>query len=51
MSGFGIMTWVDGRRYEGFFLNNKFDQEGKFTFRDGKIYEGGFKNGKKEGNG
>ncbi len=51
MSGYGIMTWQDGRKYEGYFSNNKFSKEGKFTFKDGKIYEGGFMNGKKHGPG
>ena len=42
VSGYGVMTWFDGRKYEGYFLNNRFNKEGKYTFRDGKVFEGTF---------
>lgn len=35
MSGFGVMKWGNGQRYEGYFLNSKYQGEGTLTLLDG----------------
>lgn len=40
MNGFGKFKWMDGRFYEGEFLNDKKHGNGKMTWLGGKIYEG-----------
>ena len=40
MEGKGIFTWLDGRRYEGEYKNDKKEGFGVFLFRDGRVYEG-----------
>ena len=40
-----------GCKYEGDFLNGKFDGVGKYLWPDGSIYEGEFKESKLEGKG
>jgi hypothetical protein len=47
--GYGLMTYSDGRIYEGDYKNNLKEGNGKLTFADGLIYEGEFKNNKNEG--
>lgn len=39
------MTYLDKRRYEGYFRNNMYNGKGLLTFADGSSYEGDFKNG------
>ena len=51
MDGRGIFTWLDGRRYEGEYKNDKKEGYGVFMFRDGRVYEGEWKNGKQHGRG
>lgn len=51
MHGKGVLEWNDGRKYDGDFINNKFDGEGKYFYRNGNIYTGPFKQGKKHGKG
>ena len=46
MDGFGVMTWPDGRKYEGEYLNDKKNGYGIFIWKDGKEYRGYWKNGK-----
>ena len=36
MHGYGILTWKDGKRYEGDFFNDKREGHGKFTWADGR---------------
>ena len=46
MHGKGILTWKDGRFYDGEFNFDKKHGQGKYTFADGKWYDGGWINGK-----
>ena len=46
MHGKGILTWKDGRCYDGEFNFDKKHGQGKYTFADGKWYDGGWINGK-----
>jgi hypothetical protein len=48
--GYGLMTYSDGRIYEGDYKNNLKEGNGKLIFADGLIYEGEFKNNKHQGN-
>lgn len=38
MEGKGVFTWVDGRKYEGEYLDDKKHGYGKFIWPDGRIY-------------
>ena len=50
-NGEGKEFYKDGKiKYEGNFLDDKYDGEGKFYDENGEIYIGQFKNGKKNGN-
>jgi len=40
MEGQGVFTWVDGRKYEGEYLDDKKHGYGKFVWPDGRIYKG-----------
>jgi hypothetical protein len=40
MNGYGITTWVDGRSYEGEYLNDKKHGFGTFLWPDGRKYVG-----------
>ena len=51
MEGKGVFTWLDGRRYEGDYKNDKKEGYGVFTFRDGRVYEGQWKDSKQHGRG
>jgi len=46
MHGKGFFTTDDGRKYIGFYLNDKKHGYGEYTFADGKKYNGLFNNGK-----
>jgi hypothetical protein len=46
MHGYGLLTWKDGKKYEGYFVNDKREGQGKFTWKDGRIYDGMWKDGK-----
>lgn len=35
MHGKGVFTWPDGRRFEGFYINDKKHGDGLFTWPDG----------------
>ena len=49
--GFGIKTWANGSRYEGYWQNDKMHGEGTFKWDKGDIYQGSYKNGLREGKG
>ena len=62
MHGKGIITWADGRKYEGGYFNDKKHGYGVFTWyyvfmfikslrADGRSYKGNWENGKQHGNG
>ena len=40
------MTFASGDRYEGHYVNDKFEGQGAVTFADGDKYDGQWKNGK-----
>lgn len=42
LSGQGVFAYADGSKYEGSFLDGKFEGEGKFFFANGERYEGRF---------
>jgi hypothetical protein len=48
LQGLGIATYVDGRRFEGWFKKNK-AVKGKVTWRNGDMYEGEFKGDRMNG--
>jgi hypothetical protein len=37
------------KTYEGQFVGNQFNGQGRLTYKDGRRYEGSFKSGKKHG--
>ena len=45
--GYGKYIFVHGERYEGGWLNNKFDGDGTYFYKDGALYIGQWKNSKK----
>ena len=47
--GRGIQVWIDGSKYEGYWLNDKANKKGKLIHSDGDIYEGEWKDDKAEG--
>ncbi len=40
MHGKGKITWIDGRKYEGEYKNDKKDGYGIFEWSDGRKYVG-----------
>jgi hypothetical protein len=46
MHGFGVLIWKDGKKYEGNFVNDKREGQGKFMWKDGRVYDGAWKDGK-----
>ena len=50
-TGYGLMTWADGRRYEGNWLGSKCTGFGILTHKDGRRYEGEYVNDKMQGRG
>ena len=51
MHGFGVYTWLDGRRYEGLYAHNKKHGQGTYTYSDGSKYSGQWSNGLQHGAG
>jgi len=49
MSGKGVLTFENGDKYDGYFKNDKFHGEGRFSHSDGSISTGIFEQGKKHG--
>ena len=47
--GRGIQIWIDGTKYEGYWLDDKANIKGKLIHSDGDIYEGEWKDDKVEG--
>ena len=47
--GQGTMTYENGNKYEGQWVNDKKEGEGTMTYADGAKYEGQWVNDKKEG--
>ena len=46
-----MYKWVDGRKYDGEWNNNKMHGFGVFEWPDGRKYTGGYVEDKKEGEG
>lgn len=51
MHGKGVMTWPDGRKYDGDFFMNMMQGSGVYHWPNGRIYEGEFYNNKQHGTG
>lgn len=51
LSGQGIFAYPDGSKYEGSFLNGKFEGSGTFYFSNGDKYVGNFKENYPDGEG
>ena len=51
MHGYGIMTWNDGRIYEGEYADDLRQGFGSFFWADGRKYIGKWENGKQHGKG
>ncbi len=49
ISGIGIYSWLDGRKYEGEWKNNNMEGIGIYTWNDGRKYEGMYRDDKKHG--
>ena len=49
--GRGIQTWIDGSRYEGYWVNDKANVRGKLIHADGDVYEGEWLDDKAHGYG
>ena len=49
--GRGIQIWLDGSRYEGYWVNNKANGRGRLIHADGDVYEGEWLNDKAHGKG
>ena len=47
--GRGIQVWLDGTKYEGYFIDDKANKQGKLTHPNNDIYEGEWNNDKAEG--
>ena len=46
MHGKGVFTWIDGRKYEEEYINDKKQGKGVFEWPDGRKYDGEWLNGK-----
>ena len=46
MHGKGTFLWLDGRKYEGHYVDDKKEGHGLFYWADKRRYDGGWKNGK-----
>lgn len=47
--GFGVQTWQDGAKYEGFWENDKAKGRGRFNHVEGDVYDGEWDNDKAHG--
>ena len=45
------MTWTDGTRYQGQFINGKMDGRGLKTWPNGNTFDGMFRNNLQHGSG
>ena len=50
-NGYGTLSWFDGDKYSGSFVNGVRDGNGRYEFSDGDVYEGSFVNGQIQGYG
>ena len=41
--GSGVLVWVDGSQYEGYWKNDEANDEGTFYWPDGRKYKGEWK--------
>lgn len=46
MNGHGLLIWIDGKKYNGEFVNDKREGKGTFSWTDGRQYIGEWKAGK-----
>lgn len=46
MHGKGILKWLEGKEYEGDFVEDKRHGHGRFKWNDGREYEGQWMRGK-----
>ena len=46
MHGYGVYTYSDGRKYEGYYANDKREGQGKYKWKNGTIYDGEWKDGR-----
>ena len=46
-----MYNWIDGRKYEGQWLNNNMHGQGVYEWKDGRKYEGSYLDDKKHGYG
>eukprot|EP00806_Schmidingerella_arcuata_P007592 Macronucleus_7964.p1 GENE.Macronucleus_7964~~Macronucleus_7964.p1 ORF type:complete len:127 (+),score=17.52 Macronucleus_7964:1-381(+) len=51
MHGYGTFNYPDGRKYEGFYVDDKKNGSGVMTMPDGRKFEGDWKNGRQHGEG
>ena len=51
MHGYGRYIWKDGRKYEGYYENNKKHGKGVYTYSDGSMYKGDWVEGVQHGEG
>lgn len=51
MHGKGILTWKNGKKYNGEFNNNKREGKGICVWKDGRKYDGMWLDGKEHGMG
>jgi len=49
LHGFGVLTWEDGRRYEGEFENGILQGQACMTWPDGRTYTGQYEQNRKHG--
>jgi hypothetical protein len=49
ITGRGMYTWPDGRKYEGEWLNNNMHGKGKYTWQDGRSFEGSYEADRRQG--
>lgn len=46
MHGKGVFTWIDGRKYVGYYFEDKKQGYGEFIWPDGRSYKGEWFEGK-----
>ena len=46
MHGEGVLSWKDGKKYEGTFVEDRREGKGKFVWTDGRVYIGDWLKGK-----
>lgn len=44
MNGYGLYTWSDGKKYEGYFVQGLMHGKGKIMYLNGSYYDGEHKN-------